>query len=542
MDDIKKTRHISDIAITAPVHIPDSTVKKVDPVIVQPTRTKIVRSTARERFLVLLVMILNFGGVIAISKFVLIHMSLRLDESQSIWQSSHSFRGMLHAVALDVHVPLYHTILHYWMFFFGNAIPTIRILSLIFFLASIPVAYLVARFILSLRWALLASVLYSFSPFMNWYANEARMYTLLVLMSLLSMYFFMKIMRTGRGWFWFTITALLGAYSHYFFFFVLATEGIYFLLARKQFAKGTFLKLTGVALAVTVAIGPWLYYFHKLGSASGTRPHLVRPSTVDFANAYSQFLFGFMDNHINTIILSSWPLLMLLVLVAVRRGIKVGYDIGFIAAMALVPVALAYGLSLIVTPFFLSRYLIASVLPILVLLLWLFSKYGRKFAVGLAILALVVSGLGSYEQAVSAQTPVKEDYRAVATDINNEIKPQDLVVLSAPFTIYPFEYYYRGSAQIDTLPDWNRAAVGAIPAFNAKTMPAQIMAQNQHHRYIYLVLSQDQGYESTISHYYLTHFKQISHKVYSPDLTLYVYQVGYYTVPPLADETYTVPQ
>lgn len=472
-------------------------------------------------------------GVILISYFFLLHQSLRLDESQSLWQSSHSIPGLLHAVALDVHVPLYHLMLHFWILYLGNGVATIRLLSLLLFLITIPVAYLLFREILSRKWALFAVILFSFSPFMDWYANEARMYTLLALMALLNQLFFMRIIRTGKGWFWFGLTAVIGAYSHYFFMFTLVSEGIFYLFNRRKFAPGTLKKLVIVGLVVTAALAPWLYYFHSLGSASGTRPLLAKPSTVDFSNVYSQLLFGFQNNHINTIVLSSWPILMLIVLLIVRRGIKASTQVSFIAVLAILPILLAYVGSLVTTPFFLSRYMISSVAPLILLVVWLVSKYARRATALVCGLLIIVTVLASIQQIASSATPVKENYKQAVDYINSHVQPQDLVVISAPFTIYPVEYYYRGSAQIDTLPDWDRSAVGAIPAFHKSTLAKQVQAQNQHHDDIYLLLSQNQGYENIIARYYLTHFKQISHKTYSNDLTLYVYRVGYYNVAPI---------
>jgi hypothetical protein len=225
---------------------------------------------------------------------------------------------------------------------------------------------------------------------------------------------------------------------------------------------------------------------------------------------------------------------MLIGLASIRKGKSLKPEMKFLVAMAFIPVLLAYGISLVITPFFISRYLIASVPSLFILIVCLLSKYKKPIAVSFACVLIALTALGSAQQAASPNTTVKENYRGVADYINNRIQPQDLVVLSAPFTVYPFEYYYHGSAQIDTLPDWNRSSVGGIPAFNKKTMPAQIAAQNENHHYIYLVLSQNQGYENTIKQYYLKHFKKIYVKTYSPDLTLYVYQVGYYTVPPIS--------
>jgi hypothetical protein len=128
---------------------------------------------------------------------------------------------------------------------------------------------------------------------------------------------------------------------------------------------------------------------------------------------------------------------------------------------------------------------------------------------------------------------VKEDYRSVAATVAAEAGPQDIVAVSAPFTIYPFEYYYRGPAQLVTLPLWDRQANGAIPAFSSKSLPGEVGQIKSSHRNIYLVLSQDQGYEETVRQYFLHHFKQVRHRDFSHDLNLYVFQVGYNDVPPL---------
>ncbi|CAN5160226.1 hypothetical protein BH09PAT3_BH09PAT3_4420 [soil metagenome] len=490
-----------------------------------------------QRIIATIVILGSMVGAALISYFFLIHQSLRLDEAQTIWQSSHSLSGVLHVVALDVHVPLYHVLVHFWIFYFGDSVVAVRSLSLLFFLLTIPVIFAIARQLLPLRWALFAVILFSFSPFMDWYASEARMYTLLVLIASLNQFFFLKITRKNKGWIGFALTALVGAYSHYFFLFTLAAQGIYFLLRHRYYARRSLQKMIAIAVLVLLALSPWLYYFRSLGSAGNTRPLLVTPSSVDFSNVFSQFIFGFQTDYINTILLSSWPLIMLISLIAVRRSKKIDVPVSIMMTMAVLPIILAFVISLLVQPFFVSRYMVACVAPLLLVIVWLISQYRKSFATGAAILLIVITGVSSFQQAHSAATPIKEDYKAAVEYINKRAVPQDLVVISSPFTIYPIEYYYTGAAQIQTLPLWNRTSAGAIPAFNEKTLPQDVAKQNENHRYIYLLLSHDQGYEDTISQYYLSHFKQLKKQVYSDDLTLYVYQVGYYSVPPLDQAT-----
>jgi mannosyltransferase len=477
--------------------------------------------------------ILGLMGIdILISWFYLLHQSLRLDESQSLYQASHSFAGVFKVVATDVHVPLYHIILHFWILGFGSSVATVRILSLVFFLLTIPMSYLMAREILSQKLSLFAVALLSLSPFMNWYGSEARMYTLMTLFAVTSQYFFLRIMKgkPGHNWLGYVLTVVVGVYTHYFFIFALLTQAIFYLAQRKHFPVGSFKRFVGTALLAGLSLSPWLIFVYKLGLASGERPMLSRPSTVDLFNTFSQFIFGFQPDGINTILVSFWPLSVLLVFFAIGHNRRVPRGILFMLTAAFLPVIGAYVLSLTVTPVFVSRYLILSLPSLYIFIAWLFSNYTRRVMQAAAILLILAVTVTGFHQDTSASTPVKEDYKAVAATIARDATPSDVVVLSTPFSIYPFEYYYHGSASIKTLPDWDR---GPIPAFDETKLPAQVTALAQDHSYAYLLLSYDQGYESKIYSYFNSHFEQVSKKVYSKDLTLYVYHINYRLPPHL---------
>lgn len=467
-------------------------------------------------------------SAIIVSITLFSHESIRLDETQSVWQVSHNIPRMLEIVAQDVHVPLYHFILHYWTYFFGTSPAAVRAPSLIFFIISIPFVFLLTRFILSRRWALVVTALYTFSPFMNWYANEARMYTLLALMVVISQYFFIRIMQGKKNsWPWYLVAALLGAYSHYFFLFSLATQGIFFLLNFKKFPKKTFIKFVGTAAAVLAFLSPWLYYFISQGAAADEKPLLSRPSSVDFFNAYSQFLFGFQSISLNTILVSCWPLVVVLAFFIVRRHVKLSFPMSYILFAAFIPVLVAYGLSFVVNPLFISRYLIASLTPLLILTTWFISLHSKKGAIVGVTITLLATAVLFTTQMTSAFTPVRENYQSVVSDVTKKATPNDVIAISTPFTVYPFEYYYKGTSQIVTLPNWDRQNPGPVPAYNAKTLPEQVTKLIKGHTYVYLVLSYNQGYEKNIQTYFRDHFELVSHKTYSTDLSLYVYKVGY---------------
>ncbi len=130
---------------------------------------------------------------------------------------------------------------------------------------------------------------------------------------------------------------------------------------------------------------------------------------------------------------------------------------------------------------------------------------------------------------LNANTPVKENYRAASDYVSAHAQPQDVIVLSAPFTVYPFEYYYKGLAEVQTLPIWNQFVAGAIPAFSKADLPNQVNILKDAHQKLWLLLSYDQGYEQDIRMYFDTHFERTDAHNFSPGLNLYTYKLRYDT-------------
>ena len=97
--------------------------------------TEDTEATPQKQFYYLFYLFILVAFVIALSLLFFSTQSLRLDESQSLWQVSHTPLKILYIVSQDVHVPLYHFLLYTWQYFLGNAVAAARQLSLIFFCA-----------------------------------------------------------------------------------------------------------------------------------------------------------------------------------------------------------------------------------------------------------------------------------------------------------------------------------------------------------------------------------------------------------------------
>jgi len=118
--------------------------------------------------------------------FRLDHQSLWYDEGFSVYLAEMSLGEVTARTASDIHPPLYYFLLHLWMLVSGSTEFALRFLSLIFGVLTVPLIYVVGRRLLGDAAGRLASGFIAISPLFLWYSQEARMYTLVTFLCLLS--------------------------------------------------------------------------------------------------------------------------------------------------------------------------------------------------------------------------------------------------------------------------------------------------------------------------------------------------------------------
>ena len=95
-------------------------------------------------------------------------------------------------------------LLHVWMSLTGSGEKATHTLSLLFALAAVPVAFWGAGLTFGRRAAWFAAVLTALNPFLSQYAQETRMYSLVVLLSMLATSLFLRAYtgdeRPARRW------------------------------------------------------------------------------------------------------------------------------------------------------------------------------------------------------------------------------------------------------------------------------------------------------------------------------------------------------
>lgn len=131
--------------------------------------------------------------------FMLDKQGMWLDETFSVWLANQHVREMLQwIVEIDQHPPLYYLLLHGWVARSGDTAYYVRLLSVLFGVATIPVIYLIGKRLSSPVVGLAAAVLLAFSPFHIRFAQEARMYTLLTFNTAVALYALTRLLTDPR--------------------------------------------------------------------------------------------------------------------------------------------------------------------------------------------------------------------------------------------------------------------------------------------------------------------------------------------------------
>ena len=137
----------------------------------------------------------------------------------------------------------------------------LRIIPCTFGLISIPLLFLLGRRLFNEKAGLIASFLLAISPFHIWYSQEARMYALQWMLSLISIIFFLRMLeRPGRGnYTGYIISTTAALYTHQLAVFLLLLQGLYVLLFYRQY-KRHFFKYACIFGASAILYLPWLIY------------------------------------------------------------------------------------------------------------------------------------------------------------------------------------------------------------------------------------------------------------------------------------------
>lgn len=381
---------------------------------------------------------------VAVRAYHLSYFGLWHDEVFTVNVCTLPWAQMLRAVVADVvHPPLFYVVMKVWIEIGGSSVLWMRFLPFLFsVLMLIPLLNLCRELQFPRFAVLLVVALVTFNEPLIHYAQELRMYSLLVLLSVCSLWLFVRFLHTGQQWKALTAVNILLVYDHYYGLLFVATEAVVIITWAISRDKATgwprtlqFSKSLGLT---TAAFLPWAFIAVRSEIANhGLHSNLnwiAVPSFKDLVWFYAQ-LNGFLPlRHavVPAIILFLVPVALALT----RRGPGREQTVG-LAIFAFLPTGVAFVASRVLSfSVFDDRYLIICAVPYLLLIV--FSLFSTSSARARTAVAAAILAWSAYAGTVYVRSPD----RKVAWDVlAHGIARNARVYTNETHTELPLKFY-----------------------------------------------------------------------------------------------------
>ncbi|MBC7694178.1 MAG: glycosyltransferase family 39 protein [Burkholderiales bacterium] len=338
--------------------------------------------------------------------------SLWYDECFSIDWANDSISDIINFSLKDINPPLYLIILHYWMLFFGESEIALRSLSALAASASCGLLFLFALRFFNWQTAIFSTLLFFTSNELYYYSQEGRTYGLVILFTVLSNFAYMSLVKNPN----YKNAVLLGIFNAIIFY--LHTLACFtfigqillipfltfnkFLFSNKENKIKTFLgfKLKHITcylfswITFGIFIWPWKERLMQLLTRKQKVVWSSKPTLLEFKNC----LFDF---HNSEILFYVYFISLLLVFIIITY-FKKYRETSFNYKLLLVPLILGpfllwlnYFLAVNITPIFVKRYVLFTILGFILMYAYMFSllKIDLRIKMGLFIILIVFSAI-----------------------------------------------------------------------------------------------------------------------------------------------------
>lgn len=362
----------------------------------------------------------------------------------------------------------YHVLLHLWQYL-GQSDGTIRLLSVIFGVITLWIVYRLGREFLDRTQGLLCAFLIAISPFHVWYSQEARMYSLLILLCTLATLFFVRFLKRSPGWpgLWWALTTALGLYTHYYALFVLAFQLLYMMIFWRRY-RALWPRVFWALTTIVLLIVPILLIFFPGGRyamvcAEGAGRNPLRPFSVPYTFFALSLGFSYGPSVSELHRLAAWPTVrpylgsilpagavyVTLFVLGLRSLWRDRRRLAFVLLYLFVPIAGACLAVLAMPQLSYNVRYVSMILPAygLILTRGLLSSSRRLIRWGLLALVLILVSISLYNYYTDARYH-REDFRRAVEIISRNERAGDVVLGTH---LRPIKYYYHGDMVIHNL-------------------------------------------------------------------------------------------
>jgi mannosyltransferase len=335
----------------------------------------------------------------------------------------------------EANMALYYLALRQWVRF-GDGEAWVRLFSALLGIITVPMLFVLGRRLRGERFALIAALVAATNACAVQFSQDARSYSMLMLLAVLSYYFFLKIVEESSlgavGMY--VVVSALSLYAHFFAALMICAQIISLLWLPR--AKVPWLRLAGACLVLAATAIPIAIFVlrNDVGQLSW-----VKPTTI--SEVYRLFVFFAGASKVAAAVLSVVSLGVCAFAIshfstALRGRSDDSWKIALVVNWAFLPPLLTVLLALH-RPLFVHRYLLISLPGYLLLLAVGLSLFKQKTFIILMWVYCVLSAASI----VQGYLRPLEDWRGVASYVLQNSAPGDTLLAYLPYSASDFDFY-----------------------------------------------------------------------------------------------------
>ena len=218
---------------------------------------------------------------------------LWFDEIFSVHAAEIDFDQLIWFVAQDlIHPPLFYILLKIWIFIGGESLFWLRLFPVLFSIIALVPFYLICQKLkIGLPTIALAFFLFAANGALIKYAQEVRMYSLLLCLSLFSIWLFLRFSNLGKSFWILTIVNVLLIYTYYFGWLIVLSE-VAAILILQRIKIRQILTSFGICL---LAFAPWIFAIWRASQVNAdVNQNLGWAGKPNFSTVF-QFVFDLFE-------------------------------------------------------------------------------------------------------------------------------------------------------------------------------------------------------------------------------------------------------
>jgi len=366
--------------------------------------------------------------------------SLWLDEASTNAYALMSIPDIWKATAGgEFNPPLFYAIEHL-MLTLGNNEVVLRFVPALVGVLTIPLIYFAGKEFMDRNVGIIAAAAFAFSPFLIFYSQEARAYSMMLFFVAFAMVFYFKALKINdlKNWALFGILSAFAFWTHFYSFVIIAALILYALLLQITNIRNNFQNLKMIAVSIVlfaILCFPLIFLAIQLfGTRTSSAPAFGIQGLGIISETFRQ-LSGFSD--------ISMILFLLLFIIGIVQAFLTDKNKGFFLVTItiltfIISFVLSYKMPMV------PRYLIFFNTIFFIGVAMSYKIFYRLVNNRVVIYAFMVfliiisaPALVNYYSGYS-----KEDWRGFSSQIQQMTKPGDFIVTVPGYISLPLNYYY----------------------------------------------------------------------------------------------------